>query len=103
MGAAEVQITAARHNTRPQACSSLWFRSVDSTHFDSGTESDDLSECKNKPLEFIRFQLTIDARRRRAATAAPEGGSRDAEPRSGESERIAPRDALSSQPLHECV
>ncbi len=67
MGAAEVQTTAARHTTRPQACSSLWFRSADVTHFDSGTESGDLRESKNKPIEFIGFQRTI----RRPQTSVP--------------------------------
>ena len=109
MGAAEVQTTAARRNTRPQACSSLWFRSDDAADFDSGTESSDLRESKNEPLEFARFRLTI----RRPQTSVPrrrlvEGGSREgtlfpSESRSGELERIVPREALSSRPLHVCV
>ena len=66
-GVGEVAIFAARHNTRPQECSSSWFRSADVNDFDSGAESDDSCESSNKPHDFNGFQLTIDARRRRAA------------------------------------
>jgi len=109
MGAAKDQTTAARHNTRPQACSTSWFRSADATNSANGTESDDPSESNNEPLEFIRFQRTIRRPQtsvlQSSALRLPEGGSREgtlfpSEPRSGERERIAPRDALSFRPLH---
>ncbi len=51
---------AAAHRPRIRRCAQSSIRQqTNAAIFDSGTESGDISESRNKPIEFIGFKLTI--------------------------------------------